>query len=62
LKSPSARLSRPRPSATRQAGGEILITSRACAELRDGVRADPFGELTLQGFAQPQAAFRLVEV
>jgi len=44
------------------AGGEILITSRACAELRDGVRAEPVGELTLKGFAQPQAAFRLVEV
>lgn len=42
------------------AGGEILITTRVHAELRDGVRTEPVGELALKGFAQPQLAFRLM--
>jgi len=41
--------------------GEILITARVYGELRNGVRAEAAGELTLKGFHQPQAAYRLVE-
>jgi adenylate cyclase len=41
--------------------GEILITARVFGELRNGIRAEPAGELTLKGFHQPQAAYRLLE-
>lgn len=41
-------------------GGEILITARVMAELRNGGRTEPVGELTLKGFQQAQAVFRLV--
>jgi len=44
------------------AGGEILITARACAELHEPVETESVGELTLKGFAQPQAAFRILGV
>ena len=43
------------------AGGEILITARVRGELHDGYRTEPAGELTLKGFHQPQAAYRLLE-
>jgi class 3 adenylate cyclase len=43
------------------AGGEILITARACAELRNPVPSESVGELSLKGFAQPQATFRIVQ-
>jgi adenylate cyclase len=43
------------------AGGEILVTARIRNELRDGCRTEPAGELTLKGFHQPQAAFRLLD-
>jgi len=42
------------------AGGEILITARVMAELRNGCRAEPVGELALKGFQQPQTVYRLV--
>jgi class 3 adenylate cyclase len=41
--------------------GEILISARVQAELRNGFRVEPAGELTLKGFHQAQAAYRLVE-
>lgn len=41
-------------------GGEILISGRVMAELRNGGRSEPIGELTLKGFQQPQAVYRLV--
>lgn len=41
--------------------GEILVTSRVRGELRNGVRAEPVGELSLKGFQQPQMAYRLVD-
>jgi class 3 adenylate cyclase len=41
-------------------GGEILITARVRAELTDGYQAESVGELTLKGFHQPQAAYRLL--
>ena len=41
-------------------GGEILITARVMAELRNGCRTESVGELTLKGFQQPQAVYRLV--
>jgi hypothetical protein len=31
------------------------------AELQNGFRVEPAGELVLKGFHQPQAAYRLVE-
>lgn len=40
--------------------GQILITARVQGELSNGHRTEPAGELTLKGFQQPQAAFRLV--
>lgn len=43
------------------AGGEILITARARAELRRPVATESVGELTLKGFAQPQATYRIVQ-
>jgi len=43
------------------AGGEILVTARIRSELRDRCRTEPAGELTLKGFHQPQAAFRLLD-
>ena len=43
------------------AGGEILITARVRGELHDGYRSEVAGELTLKGFHQPQAAFRLLD-
>jgi class 3 adenylate cyclase len=43
------------------AGGQILITGRVRAELRDGIQTEPVAELTLKGFAQPQAAYRLID-
>ncbi|MBY0278009.1 GAF domain-containing protein [Candidatus Binatia bacterium] len=43
------------------AGGEILITARACAELRQEVPLESVGDLTLKGFAQPQPTFRVVQ-
>jgi len=42
-------------------GGEILISARVRGELRDGCRTEPAGELTLKGFHQPQAAYRLLD-
>jgi len=41
--------------------GEILISARVQAELQNGFRVEPAGELTLKGFHQPQAAYRLIE-
>jgi class 3 adenylate cyclase len=43
------------------AGGEILVTARVRGELHDGYRTEAAGELTLKGFHQPQAAFRLLD-
>jgi class 3 adenylate cyclase len=43
------------------AGGEILITARACAELRDQFAVESVGELTLKGFAQPQPTLRVLQ-
>ncbi len=43
------------------AGGEILITARVRGELHDGYRTEAAGELTLKGFHQPQAAYRLLD-
>jgi adenylate cyclase len=42
------------------APGEILVSARVFAELSNGVRVEPVGELTLKGFHQPQQAYRLV--
>ena len=42
------------------AGGEILISARVRGELDAGYRTEPAGELTLKGFHQPQAAYRLL--
>jgi class 3 adenylate cyclase len=41
--------------------GEILISALVQAELSNGFRVEPAGELALKGFHQPQAAYRLVE-
>ncbi len=41
-------------------GGEILASARVHAELADAVAAEPAGELALDGFAEPQRAFRLL--
>jgi class 3 adenylate cyclase len=41
--------------------GEILVTARVCGELRNGLRAEPVGELALKGFQQPQMAYRLLD-
>jgi class 3 adenylate cyclase len=40
--------------------GEILISARVQAELGDGYPAESVGELSLKGFHQPQATFRLL--
>ncbi len=40
--------------------GEILISARSYADLDDRFAAEPAGDLTLKGFHQPQAAFRLL--
>ncbi len=40
--------------------GEILISARVCADLPEGYRCEPVGELTLKGFHQAQQAFRLL--
>src|SRR5262249_9579397 len=42
------------------AGGEILLTTRVRAELGAELAVEPIGELALKGFAQPQAAYRLL--
>ena len=44
------------------AGSEILITARVRSALDDGYRIEPAGELTLKGFHQAQAAYRVVAV
>ena len=41
--------------------GEIFITARVRSELRNGFHAEPVGELTLKGFHQPQAVFKLFD-
>ena len=41
-------------------GGEILVTGRIRAELGDGYDAESVGELSLKGFHQPQAVYRLL--
>jgi class 3 adenylate cyclase len=43
------------------AGGEILVSARVRGELGDGHRTEPAGELTLKGFHQPQAAYRVLD-
>ena len=42
------------------AGGEILLSARASAALRDEIPLESVGELTLKGFAQPQPTFRVL--
>jgi len=42
------------------AGGEILVSGRIRAELGDGYAAESVGDLSLKGFHQPQAVFRLL--
>jgi class 3 adenylate cyclase len=44
------------------AGGEVLVTARVLGELPGGYRTEPAGELSLKGFHQPQAAYRLVGI
>jgi class 3 adenylate cyclase len=41
--------------------GDILITARVWSEVHNGYRVEPAGELTLKGFHQAQAAYRLLE-
>ncbi len=41
-------------------GGEILVTTRVVAELRNGFRTEPAGQLTLKGFQQAQAVHRVL--
>ena len=41
-------------------GGEILTSARVRAELPDSIATEPAGELTLDGFAEPQRAFRVL--
>ncbi len=41
-------------------GGEILASARVCAELPDSIASEPAGELVLDGFAEPQRAFRVL--
>ena len=43
-------------------GGQILVTQRLYADIEDGVDVEPAGELTLNGFARPIAAFDVVDV
>ncbi len=42
------------------AGGEILVSGRVRAELGDAYAAESVGDLSLKGFHQPQAVFRLL--
>jgi class 3 adenylate cyclase len=42
-------------------GGEILVTTRVVAELRNGFRTEPAGQLTLKGFQQAQAVHRVLD-
>jgi class 3 adenylate cyclase len=44
------------------AGGEILVTARVIAELRNGCRTEAAGQLSLKGFQQPQAVHRVLDV
>ncbi|MEX2204982.1 MAG: adenylate/guanylate cyclase domain-containing protein [Myxococcota bacterium] len=41
-------------------GGEILTSARVRSELTDSIASEPAGELALDGFAEPQRAFRLL--
>lgn len=43
-------------------GGEILVTARVLAELRNGCRTEPAGQLMLKGFQQPQAVHRVLDL
>lgn len=43
------------------AAGEILVTARVVAEMRPGARTEPAGHLTLKGFQQAQAVFRVID-
>jgi class 3 adenylate cyclase len=43
-------------------GGEILVTTRVVAELRNGCRTEAAGQLSLKGFQQPQAVHRLLDL
>jgi len=42
------------------AGGEVLVSGRVHAELGDAFETEGVGELSLKGFHQPQAVFRLL--
>jgi class 3 adenylate cyclase len=44
------------------AGGEILVSARVVAELRNGTQTEPAGQLTLKGFQQAQAVYRVIDV
>jgi len=41
-------------------GGEILTSARVRADLPDSIATETAGELTLDGFAEPQRAFRVL--
>ncbi len=41
-------------------GGEIVVSARVRSELPDSIATEPAGELTLDGFAEPQRAFRVL--
>lgn len=43
-------------------GGEILVTARVVAELRNGCRTEAAGQLALKGFQQPQAVHRVLDL
>jgi len=43
-------------------GGQILIEQRLYAKVEDDVDVEPVGEVTLQGFSRPVAAFNVVAV
>jgi class 3 adenylate cyclase len=43
-------------------GGEILVTARVLAELRNQYHTEPLGDLTLKGFHQPQSVYRVLPV
>jgi class 3 adenylate cyclase len=43
-------------------GGEILVTARVIAELRNGCRAEAAGQLMLKGFQQPQVVHRVLDL
>jgi class 3 adenylate cyclase len=42
------------------AGGEILVTARIVADMRTAAPTEDAGQLTLKGFQQPQAVFRVL--